>query len=453
MKTNLLGNNKFTLFFTFMLLVGLSSCEKYLELKPDQKLIIPKTMADCQQLLNAVVVMNSKTTALPELLADDFLAKNYLQWNTFHDVSLKAAYAFEARVPVGIGHWYQYETVFYANSVLEVLDEITPANASEQATWNSLRGAALFFRGYSFYHLAQVFAPAYDAVTAKQDLGIPLRLTSDISALSTRANVQATYNQILADLTESVKLLPAVSEHVSQPGKAAAYGMLSRTYLMMRDYPLALESATNSLNQKNTLLDFNQVTTFVPYNNPEVLFDGVAFVNGFTSSRSLVSTALYNSYTGNDKRRSLYFRASGTGYTISRSYTGSSFTLLTGPAVDEMYLNRAECHARAGNKDLALADLNTLLRKRYDATFVDLTAATSASALDLILVERRKELIYRNIRWSDIRRLNKEGRNIVLTHSFPDNPTTFSLSPNDLRYAILIPQEIIDKSGIPQNPR
>jgi hypothetical protein len=68
------------------------------------------------------------------------------------------------------------------------------------------------------------------------------------------------------------------------------------------------------------------------------------------------------------------------------------------------------------------------------------------------LAERRKELIYRGIRWSDLRRLNRDSRfGIILTKTL--NGVTYSLLPNDKRYVLPIDEIEIRLSGIQQNNR
>jgi len=70
-------------------------------------------------------------------------------------------------------------------------------------------------------------------------------------------------------------------------------------------------------------------------------------------------------------------------------------------------------------------------------------------ALALVLMERRKETLFREVRWADLRRLNQDSgtlRRIV-------GDTVYTLLPGDPRYAYPIPAEEINIGGIEQNQR
>src|SRR5690606_17292275 len=117
----------------------------------------------------------------------------------------------------------------------------------------------------------------------------------------------------LNDLKESSQLLPLTSQHVVIPNKAAAFAMLSRVYLSMRDYTNALAYADSSLLLRNYLMNFNNDPNvdmsssypFIRY-NPEVLYLGGALLeSNFT--QGVVDSTLYSMYSENDLRRSLYF--------------------------------------------------------------------------------------------------------------------------------------------------
>ncbi|WP_343609398.1 RagB/SusD family nutrient uptake outer membrane protein [Chryseobacterium oranimense] len=112
----------------------------------------------------------------------------------------------------------------------------------------------------------------------------------------------------------------------------------------------------------------------------------------------------------------------------------------------------AECKIRLNRVEEGMNDLNNLLIKRWKTgTFVPITANSQAEALDIVLKERRKELLIRGLRWPDLKRYNRDGANITLTRTVKGQ--TYTLPPNDLRYAIAIPEDIITLSGMPQNPR
>ena len=51
----------------------------------------------------------------------------------------------------------------------------------------------------------------------------------------------------------------------------------------------------------------------------------------------------------------------------------------------------------------------------------------------------------------DIKRLNKDGAGITLKRVI--NGETFLLPPNDPRYAVAIPEDVIATTGMQQNPR
>ncbi len=127
--------------------------------------------------------------------------------------------------------------------------------------------------------------------------------------------------------------------------------------------------------------------------------------------------------------------------------------MFSGLATDEMFLIKAECLARKGRITESMDLLNGLLIRRWNKTkvYVPYIATGSADALRIVLLERRKELMMRGLRWMDVKRLNKEGANITFTRTL--NGKLYQLSPNDLRFALPIPEDVISLSGMEQNKR
>jgi len=464
---------KYIKFLFFVLLFTGCSTDEFLNVKP-ANLLIPQTLEDFRLLLDDQYTMNSfpvsafysdddihLTTARLELLSP--WRGNLYQWK-------KNIYDSQQDVR----DWNNpYKAIYVANTVLSQL------NSSHTGTErNTIEGEALFYRAVHHYNLVSLFAKAYDPNTAATDLGIPLRLNTNIESAITRNSIQEVMNQVIEDLKQAVTLLPELPSIITRPSKASAYGFLARINLNMGNYEAAWTAADESLKIKNELIDFNTLedspmqapTAFVPVHikpiitteNSEVSF--VAYSDHINANIFFFTNPeLVKLYNSNDRRRIVYFDTSATIDSTFPVFAGNYFTETNGGSSDpspfvgistnEMYLIRAECSARSNAISNAMNDLNTLLEQRYvTGTFVDLTANNKDEALDIILLERRKELAFRGLRWHDLKRLNKDP-NRQKTLQRIVNGEIFSLQPNGLRYVLPIPLEEIRRSGIQQNKR
>jgi hypothetical protein len=183
--------------------------------------------------------------------------------------------------------------------------------------------------------------------------------------------------------------------------------------------------------------------------NKEVIFHSLLVNWGNITSDAIIDSSLYASYGMNDLRRTAFFDSSGT--LFRGSYYGGKL-LFSGLATDEMYLTRAECNARNGHITAAMDDLDTLLTYRYHTgAFVPVTASGTTDAIVKVLQERRKELLLRGLRWSDLRRLNRDS-NFAVTITRTINGQTYTLTPNSFRYVFPVPDDVLQLSGIAQNP-
>lgn len=460
-------------FFVLLVLLGLLnfSCEKFVDVKKNSAQSLIETAADCQLVLDNYNVMNVGYPSDGELSADDYYLNDagYLSstlGSTDRDMYTWQSTAFR---PGAQPQWLiPYKVVYHANLIMETVDKLK--GSTDQKILDGLRGQSLFFRAYAFWQVAQLYTKPYVVATADQSPGIPLRLSSDINEKSDRGTLKQTYARIIQDLNEASSLLPDVALVSSRPSKGATYAMLARVYLSMEDYTAALTSATLALQINNQLLDYNTLsaTSSTPFSrfNKEVLFHSVMnpgpTLNPGTATSNIakIDPVLVNSYSTNDLRKQLFLKANsgvdaGT-FRFSGNYEpAASASFFDGLAVDELFLIRAECYARAGNINSAMADLNTLLKTRWlSGVYVDMVSSTADEALSKVLIERRKELLMRGLRWTDLRRLNLDSR-FAKTLSRTINGVTYTLPPNDLRYTLLIPDEVIANSNfaIQQNPR
>jgi len=128
--------------------------------------------------------------------------------------------------------------------------------------------------------------------------------------------------------------------------------------------------------------------------------------------------------------------------------------LFAGIATDEVLPIHAKAAARTNRVPIAVYDINRLLLKRWrkDKVYPVFSSSSTEETLNFVLNERRKELVFRGLRWTDIRRLNLEGRNINIRRT--TNSRTYVLEPNDANYTYPIPLQVTGfNPGMPQNPR
>jgi tetratricopeptide (TPR) repeat protein len=449
-----------------IVLCCLPTCNKkeFLDKNPSSRIVVPKTLDDFQALLDNHAIL-SETPVLGELSADNYyLLMPFWQALKDHERNIYTWQHEIFRSDEHIGDWEKpYQQVFYANVVLDGLPPV-PQESNEVLRWNQIKGIALFIRAYAFYNLAQLFCPFFDEniTPSENEFGIPLPLKPNIKATLKRANLTDTYNRIIIDLSEAIRLLPDAlpAEFLNRPSKPAAYALMARIYLSIRSYDKALKYADSSLNLYNTLIDYNEVSTTraLPFGrlNEETLYQSTMLtttnvLKALVVPSCIADSNLYRSYDINDLRRYIFFGGTADLPTLKGGYNGTIF-LFSGLATDELYLIKAECLARSGAFQESMNVLNTLLEKRYKTgTFMPLTASDEEAALELILNERRKELPFRGLRWSDLRRLNKEGYNITLQRKLDKN---YILPPNDRRYVLPIPHTVLNLNGnITQYPR
>jgi len=447
------------------------NCKKdFLEAKPDTSMVSPTTLADYQAMIENVDCLNRTTPGLLQMASDDYSFINYTFWQGTFFSAERNSYIWAKDLyegQKGVKDWnVGYSSIFICNNVLEGLDQIAITDLNRKQ-YNNLRGWAFFMRSYALYDLVRSFSPVYDSQTASTDLGMPIRLKPGIDKIEHRSTLQETYDQIFSDLAaSSVLLLPVVdADYKERPSKVAAMALYARIYLSMGKYDQAEQFADSTLNLYPALMDYNNADTLqsIPFtmNTTETILYFTVVPNYYNiintadyNDAVTINPSLYNLYDTNDLRKSIYFgmnMQTGSLY-VKHGYAGAYPNPFTGLATDEIYLIKAECLARRNQTANAMTVLNALLINRYKTgKFIPLQAISQQDALNKVLLERRKELVWRSLRWSDLKRLNKEGANITLQRIL--NGVTYTLPPHDPKYVFPIPDEEIALSGIPQNIR
>lgn len=448
------------IFFTVVIIPG---CKRKLQQPVASDISTIDDLEDCERLMNNIELFG-KQPAATEISSDNYYYKDS-SLAQLPDLD-RRLYLWEADLyknETGITDYaHPYVQIKQTNEILYALNHI-PVAPGQAGRKDNIEGMCLFYRSYAFYNLLQLYARPYHAATAETDTGIALVLTRDMNTDFYRSSMKASYERVTGDLVKAAHLLPLLPDPVKRhkPSKVAAWALLARTYLSMRNYDSAQQYADSSLKYYPLLLDYNDAVNIKPFPfgmaNNEVIYqaylhDNSKLLKGRPGTETIIDSVLYSYYDTNDLRKTLYYRSSpGKKPTLNGSYTGTIFCF-GGLATDEQYLIQAECAARNNNIMKAMTLLNALLNHRYKkGTFQPLNAPSKDSALFLIHRERRKELAFRGLRWTDLRRLNKEYPDQTIRRLV--SGVIYELLPNDLRYTFPIPGDALADSHMVQNPR
>lgn len=452
--TEQMGKNKLIL----ILLGGLlGSCSEFLDERPTASILVPETAQDLRSLLNNSGQVFNMTPALGEVSAGEYFTTD-AALNGFSAIE-RNSYSWADEIFEGLpsSDWNRpYSQILYANVVLEQAEKLHATIPMEE--YNALTGSALFHRAFALFHLVQVFAPPFEPGKEEEILGLPMRTSATIQQPVFRPTLGQNYKQMLEDLEKAVSLLPENTDAKTFPTVFAAHALLSKIFLVQGNYQKALEQTVKVLPGNYSLMDYNEINP-VPLRpftnfNSEMIFYAVMPTLAFTINANIfIDPGLISLYSDTDLRKSLYYRQLPSGnFGFRGSYIGNAF-LFSGLALDEVYLTKAECEARLGMFDGARETMRELLEKRHlEGTDLNLGEIPVGEILSFVLMERRKQLVFRAERWSDLKRLNRESE-FRTTLKRTVNGQELILEPESLKYALPIPPNEIELSGIEQNPR
>lgn len=446
-----------------LIIALISACNPdFLDIKRDRKQVIPESLDDFNLLLGDVSLFSGSSAASMRSAAAEEFILSESAWDLLTTFGEKNAYRWQDERFMGTEcpDWnYGYKRILSAHIILEGLSKIerTAANAN---VYDQVKGKALFHRANANFQLASEFAaPIGDE--EHNAYGLPLRKSADPQEVSIRSSVAETYNSILDDLLAAQQLLSTESTDFYQPSKRTANALLARVYLAMGRYNDALDVAKMVLDGAGKLLNYQNFSASSRYSfpsrgvgNSEILFYDQGYsTESVAPTKGRINADLITSYAENDLRKKLFFKLESDGlYSYKGSYVGAS-SVFTGLALDEMYLIYAECLIRTGRVQLGLDKLNELLVTRFAKdTYQEYKGLEKNAALDLVLLERRKQLLIRGLRWIDLRRFNFiENRNIQLHRTLAGK--MYTLMAKDLRFTFLVPNNVIVNSKVIQFPR
>lgn len=346
------------------------------------------------------------------------VAQSVGTWDFYREMDTYVVNADNSEV---LGLWEAiYDVVNQANNIIEAAPTIEDAT---EATRNRATGEALFARGLAFFDATRVWGGAPGGYS---ELGIPLPTEPAREAsYPSRVSLSESYDQVEADLTQALNLLPESNDR-GRASKGAARALLARLYLYTQDYAKASDFATQVIDDSNYSLVDDYTSIFTSKNTSESIFEmqfdnvnqsGVRFwyAPGAIGGRGELAAhdEFYNAIDDADVRKQLYAKDEVGGFTYPTKYIKAGGIDNTHVIrIAEMYLIRAEADFLRGAGS-PLDDLNAVHER------AGLSPLTEVS-LEAILDERKVELAFEGHRWFD---LVRTGQAISILSSIPRTNT------------------------------
>lgn len=482
------------IYITLLLFVSLTSCDKYLEVEPTNKITI-QTYEDIQSLLGASLREYEESfrfegVNIPHADMDNYCVSQYYTDDIHHDTYLDSWLGRNIRgVFYQSLNWKQddfpgklwrnhYENIGFFNTVLHEMKNVGDLSEDEA---NIIKGETKFLRAWNIFKLLQYFA-VYD----EDKYGIPLNLnTEEVGSYdASRKSQSDVYAIVLDELTEILNYSTKPSNFNRFYNKEVIHALLAQVYHFKGGSAAAEETDyENAIMHSKAAIKNKSLTSIEEFDN-HLMFDesesGLIFNKNYAlilhvplnnSSKTLLnivgkpiwwanhypSDELYEMYTFDNKgtdtdhsddvvdiRREKYF---GIDREILKFTELPKFNAHYLFRTADLHLIIAESYFRMGVESSAKQYLEEFQRNRIR----NYEGYTGNDVLQEILDERRREFCFEgDIRWMDIVRLRKG-----LTHPALDEEgvDTYTLEEGDFRLTQPIPlNEELQYNKIEQNP-
>ncbi len=460
--------------FVLLFLLGFfNSCEKFLDAPYDNRVEITD-LEDVNLLLANAYPM--RADVFTEILTDNFhhyattmQASNGATYIPIYNWEDEYSDAITTATPThAYGHYYK--KVYEANLAIEQLQAIAASSNQKDA----LLGEALILRAYNYFSLVNLFGMHYNESTNATNLGVPLVLEvpKGNRELYNRATVGEVYSQIDGDLSEGLALMKKGISFVPKTpyrfSLSSVHAFMARINLykgnweevvryadlVVADRGVTVRRMSEDVVRKSSSTEaFWAQEIMNPTIHPNLLLVNQTNLflcrpfgyrlGGFYLAHNMFYT------TPNSDYRSHQFSSGGTvidsvalvvKYANQPNNPNAAQARYDCFTMEEVLLNRAEANLRKANPDVgrAMADIEAIRKERFSAANyrVLATPANANEALELVLRERKLELIGQGFRWYDIKRMGIQVEHRMIR---TDPKTANILLPNDKRTAIQIP--------------
>lgn len=346
-----------------------------------------------------------------------------------------------------------YKIIDQVNNLIEGVEKSDKLSDAEK---DEILGQAFALRGYYYFQLALEFGDAYQS---SQNLKFPPIYTEPSSTPNPFSTKEEFFKRIVDDLEEGASRLTESRINKSYINKPVVQAFLAQVYQYMGDWKLAQKNAEEAyggnvskvLNAEEYTNGFDSMQasewlwalpqtadqTVYYRSHPHAMMDHVAIAYHGT----FINDEFVKLFSKTDVRNlfsNFYEKPAGDW----QAYVTSKFKFTFEADIPiirypELVLIQAEAEYNLGNEGKA-RELVDAIRQNRDKE-AKATTASGTELLEVILVERRKELYGETgVEWYDAKRLQR-GIERKGNHR-----TVLTIEPNDKRFQLVLPQEEID---------
>lgn len=494
-----------TILAIFILFVSASSCDNYLDLRPQDGIVRDEFWKTKEDIQAAVIGIYSSMLTSPPGVSDLTMTQYLFMYGELRGgMVVEGVNATEDERDIintnvlasnPLTNWAVfYRTINYCNTVIQ----LAPAVKAEDPTLtdtqlNHFLSEALAIRGYLYFTLARTFKD------------VPLKLTATLTDQDNFQIPTSPQSEVLAQVIKDLKLADtyAVEDYGNIPsnkGRITTYtinAMLADVYLWTEDYPSAL-AATKKVTDsgKFKLIEtaastwFN--TVFAKGNSTESIFEfqyTTANLGPFYSiflqrpqfkaDGLLMETVFGIDYDDPINRKDIrgdraslvgatgeIYKFTGLNSDDRKELQGSDTHWFVYRYADVL-LMQAEALARIGGNDNGQAAIDIIteirrVRKALDQTSQTVGSADTNGIIDYILAERAREFAFEGKRWYDLLRVaranNYERKQLLIDVAVATAPANQQQSiiaklkdPNS-HYLPINTYELYTNKALVQNP-
>ena len=449
----------------------LTGCSDFLEVDVKGKATIPSFLSDPQGLHAAMVGTYNKMYLYVdnEFTKYGDVAGNMVSFpSAASSGDMVAQYnstSDESQITGAVGYIWRkiYVAQANANNIIEYAPSVIKDYPTYEKACNNYLGQALLIRAMCHFDQCRAYAQPYNYTADASHLGVPILLrAAGANDTPSRSSVSDVYKQVLADLEQASTLLTDnVADDYHYASLQAVNCMFSRVYLYMEDWENALKYAkqaigSQQLAQGDTYLKmFDDLST-----QGEAIFrlSGVemsGYLKSFYENTCEPADTLLSLFDRDDLRLKLLRNSAGSKRCMkySASKVPGEEPKRDDPFIfrlSEEYLNAAEAAWNLRNYSEARNYVKAIIERAVGTAKADavLNSYSDTSLIDLIRLERVKELCFEGHNFFDITRWKQN----LVRESKTTSTAKFIAYPSDY-FVLPIPQdELYANTSMQPNP-